>query len=78
MRLDILARLIKKESASRPFQLATIPADYVSGRPHLIFDGEGTATVRTWPYLASYTPAATDRVLVAMAGKGGVVLGKIV
>lgn len=60
------------------FRLGTIPAGYVSGRPPIRFDGESAATARTWPYLASYTPAANDRVLVAVVGRAGVVLGKVV
>ena len=58
-------------------RLGTIPIDYVSGRPKIIFDGETVATTRTYPYLASYTPTADDRVLVLMVGNSGVVLGKI-
>lgn len=59
------------------FKLATIPSGYVSGIPTLIFDGEGSATTRQYHYLSSYTPSANDRVLVAMVGHGGVILGKI-
>ncbi|MGM0882586.1 MAG: hypothetical protein ACQEXQ_16285 [Bacillota bacterium] len=60
------------------FMIGTIPASYTTGRPTLTFDGESTATVRTYPYLSSYTPAANDRVLIAIVGHSGVVIGKIV
>lgn len=78
MRPDELARLLKQDKQGKSFKLAAIPADYASGRPKLIFDGESTATVRTWPYASSYIPAANDRVLVAMVGKSGVILCKVV
>jgi len=62
------------------FATATIPASYAagSGRPTLLFDGESTATTRTYPYLAAYTPAASDRVLIALVNHGGCILGKII
>lgn len=74
--IDELIMLQASQSVS--FRLGTIPGDYVSGRPTVQFDGESTASTRTYPYLASYTPAAGDRVLVAMVGHSGVVLGKVV
>lgn len=63
---------------SASFMIGTIPADYTTGRPTLTFDGESTASIRTYPYLSSYVPAANDRVLVAIVGHSGVVLGKII
>jgi hypothetical protein len=59
------------------FLIGTIPASYSSGRPKIMFDGEAAASIRTYPYLSSYTPTAADRVLVAVVGHSGVVLGKI-
>lgn len=64
--------------ASLAFRLGTIPADYVSGRPQVKFDDENTASTRTYTYLQSYIPTANDRVLVAMVGHGGVILGKVI
>ena len=67
------------KSGKKPvFRLGAIPSDYVSGRPAIIFDGETVATTRTYPYLSSYTPAADDRVLLAMVGNSGVILGKVI
>ncbi|GAB6171986.1 hypothetical protein JCM15765_14640 [Paradesulfitobacterium aromaticivorans] len=63
---------------SSVFRLGAIPTGYVSGRPQVQFDGESTTSTRTYPYLSSYTPAAGERVLVAMVGHGGVILGKVV
>jgi hypothetical protein len=55
-------------------QFARVDPNYTSGRPRLIFDGETSVSGKAYPYLASYTPAANDRVMVVK----GVVVGKIV
>lgn len=60
------------------FRLGAIPGSYASGRPAIIFDGETEPTARTYPYLSSYTPAAGNRVLIAMVGNSGVILGRVV
>lgn len=60
------------------FLLGTIDPAYVSGRPKIQFDGESTVSIRQYPYLSSYTPVASARVLLAVVGHGAVVLGKIV
>jgi len=75
---DFLEIITKKRSGSPAFRLATIPPGYSSGRPTLIFDGQTTPTVKTYPYLSRYTPAANDRVLVAMVGRSGVIIDKII
>lgn len=72
--LEIIRGQPDKQTA---FKLGTIPAGYTSGRPTIQFDGESSASTRTYPYLSSYTPTASDRVLVAMVGHSGVVLGKV-
>lgn len=60
------------------FKIGSIPATYTTGRPTVKFDGETAASVRLYPYLGSYAPAANDRVLVAIVGHSGVVIGKLV
>ena len=73
------ARLLTSSGdQSISFRLGYIDSGYVSGLPQIVFDGETSASTRQYPYLASYTPAADDRVLVAMVGHGGVVVGRIV
>ena len=73
------ARLLTSSGEqSVSFRLGYIDSGYVSGLPQIVFDGETSASTRQYPYLASYTPAADDRVLVAMVGHGGVVVGRIV
>jgi hypothetical protein len=63
-----------------PFALGTVDSAYSgSGRPKVVLDGD-TVPAGPYPYLASYTPAAGDRVLLARVGVAGkfVVLGKVV
>lgn len=54
-------------------KFAKIDSSYTAGRPQLIFDGETAATLKQYPYLATYTPIADDRVMVVH----GVVMGAI-
>jgi hypothetical protein len=70
--------ITETKSQPPPYKLGTIPADYVSGKPTVQFDGESSPSIKTYPYLSSYTPSANDRVLVAMVGHGGVIIGKII
>lgn len=58
--------------------LGTIDAAYVSGRPRVLFDGETVLGGKVYPYLASYTPVASQRVLLAPVGSGYVILGRII
>ncbi|WP_153124691.1 hypothetical protein [Peribacillus tepidiphilus] len=55
-------------------QFARVGPNYSGGRPRLIFDGETVVSGKAYPYLASYTPAANDRVMLVK----GVIIGKIV
>jgi len=65
-----------------PFvRLGTIPATYVpgSGLPPVLFDGETDPSGRGYPYLARYTPAPGDRVLLVRAGtRTWVIVDKVV
>lgn len=56
----------------------TIDSGYTTGRPRVLFDGESTLGQKTYPYLASYTPAAGNRVLLVPVGRGYVIAGRIV
>jgi hypothetical protein len=57
--------------------LGTVTSDYVSGKPKVRFDANDAASGMTYPYLASYAPAANDRVLLIKQGHGWVVVGKV-
>lgn len=70
---DEFKRLLFKDNG-KLVRFAKVADTYTSGRPTLVFDGESIATVKAYPYLASYTPLAGDRVMVV----SGVVIGKII
>jgi hypothetical protein len=59
-------------------KLGTIATPYSGGRPKIVFDGEATATVATYPYSARYTPVAGDRVWLLRAGNTYIVVDKII
>jgi|GEM_PF-5253812 len=66
------------QTPQRLNRLATIPAGYTSGDPTVVFDGESTPTTKTYKRLASYTPAASDRVLLAPVGTSSyVIIGQV-
>ncbi|MDP4158135.1 MAG: hypothetical protein Q8911_00015 [Bacillota bacterium] len=79
MRAEELLEIIKDQGSNSPvFLLGMIPSGYTTGRPTVKFDGESTASTRTYPYLSSYSPASNDRVLLAVVGHGAVIIGKII
>lgn len=69
--------LSRQPTSATAFRLGTIPADHVAGPPRVQFDGESVAGTRLYPHMSDYAPAASDRVLVALVGHGGVILGRI-
>lgn len=71
-----LMSLLNKEK--KPFTLGKIDPAYTSGRPKIVFDGEDTASLKAYPYIASYTPVANHRVLLVNVGGSHVVIGRIV
>lgn len=71
----LISQLNKNQKA---FSLGTIDSSYSSGRPKIVFDGETVASSKAYPYLASYTPVANHRVLIANIGGSHVVIGRIV
>jgi hypothetical protein len=58
------------------FKLGKIDANYTSGRPRIIFEGETDPSIKAYPYLSSYTPVAGDVVLLARVDNTYVILGK--
>lgn len=76
MRADELLDLLESPPADT-FRLGTIPATYTTGRPTITFDGEDTESTKAYPHLASYSPAANDRVLLARVGASWVVIGTV-
>lgn len=82
MRPAELASLIRQATPSPDplVALGTIDEAYSSGRPRVRFDNEETTSTRTRPYLAGYTPAAGDRVLMIRPSPraGWIVVDKVV
>jgi microcystin-dependent protein len=65
------------QAANRPPRLATVDALYSSGSPRVTFDGETTLSVKEYPYVKSYTPAAGDRVALVPVGTTYLIIGAI-
>lgn len=76
MSLDEFFLKKPEKEASPLLYLAAIGSVSGSGVT-LIFDGQSAATLKTYKRLASYSPSAGDRVLVAKISGSYVVLGKI-
>ena len=69
--------IVKTQKRFEPLlYLATVGAVTSSGVT-LIFDGQTTATAKSYKRLSSYSPTAGDRVLVAKMSGSYVVLGAI-
>jgi hypothetical protein len=58
-------------------RIAVIDPAYASGNPKVTFEGESTLSVKQYPYLDSYTPQATNRVVMAPVGTTYVILGAL-
>jgi len=65
--------IFAKDQPKKIIKFAKVDSSYTTGHPRLVFDGESLASAKQYPYLASYTPIANDRVMVL----SGVVIGKI-
>jgi hypothetical protein len=75
--VQLMALLNTEQKA---FQLGTVAAGHVSGKPRIVFDIDetGDASSKTFPYLAGQTFTSGDRVLIANINGSHVILGKIV
>jgi hypothetical protein len=65
------------ESANKPVKLAVIDPAYSGGLPKVRFEGESTVSAKGYPFLNSYLPVASDRVVLMPAGTTYVIVGKI-
>jgi hypothetical protein len=63
-----------KEKKEKLIRYAKIDHFYESGLPRLVFDGEEEVSVKSYPYLASYTPYPDDRVMLVK----NVIIGKVI
>lgn len=73
-----LQRSAKAESsADKPYLLGVIDPGYTSGDPKVTFEGELTMSGKQYPFLSSYLPAPSDRVVLAPLGTSYVILGSV-
>jgi hypothetical protein len=70
---DFLSLMEQPPGKEISLRFGYIDSAYTSGRPKIKFDGQDTAGAKTYPYLASYTPVANDRIMILQ----NVVIGKI-
>ena len=70
--------IIKNNNEESIFKLGKISSTYTTGRPSVLFDGETTPSIKTYPYIGSYIPQANERVLLARIASSFIILGKIV
>lgn len=61
-----------------PFVMGTVDPAWTTGKPKVTVDGTAGLTAAGVDALASYTPAAGDRVLIAAVAGSLVILGEVV
>lgn len=59
------------------YKMGKVDPAYSEGRPRIVFDGESVPSKKRYPYLGSYTPRGSDRVLLAVVKGTYVILGKV-
>ncbi|RFZ78796.1 hypothetical protein DS742_11845 [Lacrimispora amygdalina] len=72
--IDEMKLLFEGDKAYRMAVVNNVTGD----RPYIRFYGETAASQKPYKYLASYTPVAGDKVLLARVAKTYVILGKVV
>jgi hypothetical protein len=72
---DLIA--INQETDEKGLKLATVKELFGSGTVKIQFYGEDTPSEKEYSYLASYTPAVNDTVLLIPMAETYIVLGKI-
>lgn len=78
IQVEEFLKITKGQEKETVFRLGKIDPLYSSGRPKIVFDGESIASAKQYPYLAPYTPAAGDRVLLAKVAGSYVIIGKVI
>ena len=77
--VQLVREVVRQETPSggRAARLGTVDAGYTTGAPRVTLDGTATLSPDGFPRLTSYTPAASDRVLLLPIGNGYVIAGKV-
>lgn len=65
-------------AAQKGNRLGTVDPAYTTGKPKVTLDGTTTLSAEGFSYLSSYTPTASDRVLLAPVGSTYVIIGDII
>lgn len=71
---EFLSLMEPEKDKNIDLKFGYIDCAYTTGRPRVKLDGTDNTSVKSFPFLSSYTPVANDRVMLIK----GVVLGKIV
>lgn len=74
---DFVQEFFGRKKDPGMFRIATVAGLFPDGEAKLRFDGETQSSGKRYGRLASYTPAAGDRVLTAGIGNTNIILGKI-
>ena len=74
---NIIKEIIREELSNQPgYKIGTIAS--TNGKPTVTFAGEDQPSQKGYSYLASYTPAVGDRVLLVKIGGTYVILDKLI
>lgn len=73
----IIVNYVRNQGLDNWVKQGWIDSGYTSGKPKVRFVGEDEIGEKTYPYLSSYVPAASDRVLMVRLGKTFIIVGKI-
>lgn len=65
---------LSNENEKSLIKYGKIDPGYAGGRPKIVFDGEDDPSGKRYPYLASYTPVPSERVMLL----GNVIIGKVI
>lgn len=69
----------RRSAIASGLMIATVDPNYTgTGRPKLKFDGASSVGPTLYPHLSSYTPAASERVIVAVFSHSMCILGSII
>lgn len=71
---DFLDLNEEENNPDKTVRFGKVDAAHTTGRPRIVFDGTDTPSTKRYPYIATYTPTANDRVMILK----NVIIGKIV
>ena len=75
---DVFLNILQNKDKEDVYKLGKVNPAHMEGRPSVIFDGENIPSKKKYPYLSSYTPKGSDRVLMLKVSGTYVILGKVI